>query len=175
MVARLEALKRNLNASTAESVESHQVGGLLETRTHTHTHTHTHTYTHTHTKRCSQPCDETILCMWYYRFNNNEHLPPRWLRQEALDTKGFIEVHINEFVQPNETMVLLDTLGKLRDEASCQVLTFTVVRDPLHHAWSDFRFFRKRYEGYNGNFTAFLLDHVGPGEFMPTTFSPSVR
>ena len=55
---------------------------------------------------------------------------------------------------------MLDLLDAIRT-AGCNVLTFTVLRDPLSHALSDLRFFTRQYQRLEGNFTQFIREYVG--------------
>lgn len=70
----------------------------------------------------------------------------------------FIELH-NRGVSLPEISEVLDLLDGIR-HGGCNVLTFVVLREPLEHALSDFKYFPRQYQRLDKNFTQFLREYV---------------
>ena len=77
--------------------------------------------------------------------------------QDRDDIKYMIEIH-NKGSSEKDVSEMLDLLDTIRS-GGCNVLTFTIIRDPLNHAYSDFNFFANQYR-FHRNFSQFIMEYV---------------
>lgn len=83
-------------------------------------------------------------------------------QQAALNRKVMIEVHTRT-QNPSDFVHYLDALSILRSETNCTTLSLIMLRNPLHHIYSDMSYFNRRYRSFEGNFTEFITSYVRGG------------